>query len=1325
MSGATQAGLGSRLPVDVIGALVLFLAAFLPLAAAAGPIRVVNLTGGSPGLPVKEALAGLGARAELANAGDLARLPAGSVLLLDGATDLRPLQGRGRCLEEFVERGGGVLVAGLADSLPHTAALWRALGAAAPADVPAADLFPDDSGDWQWIGVQAGETPDHLRYIRKGFEIAKPVRRALVRCTVDNLYWIYLNGKEIGTHWSWYDYELWDITAALRPGRNVLSFKARNVDGPGGFFAQLGIEYQDGSRELIVSDTTWKFHIPEEPAWSTLDFDDSAWGPATDVVPMVQYTHIVDRGIEAEGAVVLQPPHPILNGITERFGTHHTLRGVVPRIGAVVLARVGERPVVLCGEYGQGRVVLIDAVQAPGGIGSSDLSDDLLADAILWLGRRPEGLAVASVAYPPSSLAHGADVRLSYALEGVAAVSGSLTATLTHGGKASRIGQYALHAGQAVKLAWTGEPLREASADGSWQLDLTAQDGAGDVSFHRSLVSQVVNPLSIPTNRTVVARGMTVQFRGELQEVATTGRRIAAAVVDPWGREFPVPEPEVKQGVWVWTYPVPDFAEGEYRLVVTVTAGGKTVDSFGLPFHVVPRLDLADVFPTTMRLSELRGLDPPAIEREIDDIRAHGFNTLTFNAHRLGAKPGSPYDHAEDYAQRQGMAISYSFQGDFCLLQREGVPSVSVFSPEYRDAIRPRIQAAVETCRQVPRLLNVQGYMDEPFQVSGNTFDDRPPAKVEFKRRYGIDLPTREQARQDPALWLKYVDFWSDGFAAGWRQSYAMVKELCPDVWVELTHDSHCTFGAAGRGYTSFWAVDDVFHWGAPFDAVNYDIYPYISTDFRTGAFGQNRLPRLAGMHMAFAQMRNLATTHDKKLGFWLESGWDKNLAPDAPGRQFVWSPRELTYTAIAAGCDYLNTFWGIPEDPRWWETYRSTMNEVKSIAPLLTRSRVPRAPAAFLFPRTQHVLLQEEYWNVMVALEAYRQAAGGLDCIHEEQLAKGTLKEYKILVLFDIRLMKRHDAEIVRDWVQAGGRLIADEVPSLDENRQPLGVFEPLFGVKGSAAVQIGAISVSGRREELWGRRSYERNGATVIGGPADGAWAPLLSQRAGKGEAFLFNFPVKECYLDALTRAKADGAADAVLMLLFTVARAADGLGNATSTNPNIEAAVRQTPDGTALLLLINHESRDETTVVSVPNLPPGGIVRDLVSGARLGAGERYAMKLQCPWGETRLLGFFPADPKGLALTVLPRRAAPGETVEYRLTVGGRGVRGNYVLDVTVSGPDGRAYQAFSALTCTAGATCRRSLRLPLNAEPGTWTIRARSLWDGAQVEGTFVVK
>lgn len=1301
----------------------------LSLSASAAPLRVLDLTGGA--LPLDTNRPDLAANVRLVRPAPKAplNLAGADLLLLGSNTDPLTLGLQPGALEAFVRRGGGLFVAGLPKDLPRTRALYRLLGQAAPAEVPEADLFPDNSGDWLWVPEQTGETADHLRYIRKRIEITRPVRRAFIRCTADNLYWAYLNGEEVGYHWSWYDHELWEISGKLRPGQNVVAFKARNVDGPGGFFAQIGIEYTDGTRELIASDRSWKFHTTEQPGWTAVDFDDSAWGPATEISPMSQRAPLPDRATEHTGSVHLPHRHPVLNALGPLFGESHSGRALVPREGARVLAQVGAAPLLLARPFGQGQVLLLNTVGELGNAVAGPLADDFLAAALLWLGGRAERLQVAEAVYPPPVLIRSGGIGFGISLKGIQAPAGSVvTTSFRRDGKpVGTPRRVTLGAGAAPAAVSATLPLADYRSEGTYEVAVTARDRNGAVLFHRSTVSEVKNPinlaLTIPSNRHVTAEGITLSFRGEPEGQWPAEMVVTALITDARGTRLARPAQLRSGKAYLWRYRVPHLDEGDYHLVARVTtAQGRVVDQSRLTFTVVPRLNLADFFSTTMRLSPFETLDRRAMEREIDDIIAHGFNTLTFGGRRLGAEPGSPYDYAEDYAQRRGMAISYSFQGDFSLLSRDAPPAVSVFSPEYQEALRPRIARALATCRLVPRLLNVQGYMDEPFQNSGKTFDERPPARAEFQRRYGIELPSREEAIQDPELWLKYVDFWSDHFSTGWRQSYALVKEHAPHFWVELTHDSHNTFGAAGGGFRDNWAIDDVYHWGAPFDAVNYDIYPYLSTDFRTGKFGQNRLPRLAGVHMAFAQMRNLAYSYNKKLGFWLESGWDGKLA-DPQLAQYHWSPRELTYTALAAGCDYLNTFWGIPEDPRWWETYRGVMREVKAIAPLLTRSRVPRAKAAFLFPRTQHVLLQEEYWNVMVALEAFRRAYGELDCLHEDQLAEGKLREYPVLVLFDVHLMKRASAETIRAWCQEGGILVADEVPSLDERKQPLGVFEALFGVTGTAEPRPGPFAVADTPHQLWGVRGYQASGATPLPTTAGGV-AVAFQHRVGRGSARLLNLPLKDCYLDALVRKNEHGDADWLLGLLREALAGAPA-PNVSSSNPEIEAAVRRTTDGTLLLLVINHESRNPRTRVTVSCAPAGAIARDLISGKRLSLGAGRTLDLNCPWGKTRLIGLYPANPRGLSLTGLPNSAKAGDTVKYTLKLGGRAIRGNYRVEVTVTGPDGKRREAFSGRTSTRHAECTRTVRLPINAPKGTWRVQARSLWDGARAEGRFQVR
>ena len=82
-------------------------------------------------------------------------------------------------------------------------------------------------------------------------------------------------------------------------------------------------------------------------------------------------------------------------------------------------------------------------------------------------------------------------------------------------------------------------------------------------------------------------------------------------------------------------------------------------------------------------------------------------------------------------------------------------------------------------------------------------------------------------------------------------------------------------------------------------------------------------------------------------------------------------------------------------------------------------------------------------------------------------------------------------------------------------------------------------------------------------------------------------------------------------------------------------------------------------------------------------------------------------------------------GETVAYAVEVGGGDAAGNQLLDITVTGPDGQVRSAFSGRTCTENGRCERNVRLPINAQPGRWTVEAASLWDGSTARAIFQVR
>ncbi|WNH11475.1 glycoside hydrolase family 78 protein [Thalassobellus suaedae] len=173
-------------------------------------------------------------------------------------------------------------------------------------------LFPGDSvGQFSKLSA---------RYIRKQIDLKKNIKNATVYIMGMGLYEFYVNGEKIGNqvlapvptdYTKNVKYNVFDVTSSLKQGANVLG----TILGNGRFFAmrqeykpykiksfgfpkmalQLVVEYEDGTKETIKTDQTWKFSPngpiranneydgetydarKELPNWNKVNFDDSDW----------------------------------------------------------------------------------------------------------------------------------------------------------------------------------------------------------------------------------------------------------------------------------------------------------------------------------------------------------------------------------------------------------------------------------------------------------------------------------------------------------------------------------------------------------------------------------------------------------------------------------------------------------------------------------------------------------------------------------------------------------------------------------------------------------------------------------------------------------------------------------------------------------------------------------------------------------------------------------------------------------------------------------------------------------------------------------------
>lgn len=158
------------------------------------------------------------------------------------------------------------------------------------------------------------------RYVRKQIDLKKKVKKAKVYIMGMGLYELYINGEKIGDqvlapiptdYTKNVKYNVFDVTSMLKSGENILG----TILGNGRFFAmrqeykpykiksfgfpkmalQMVVEYEDGSKETIKTDQSWKFS-PSGPIranneydgevydarmeisnWNKVGFDDSSW----------------------------------------------------------------------------------------------------------------------------------------------------------------------------------------------------------------------------------------------------------------------------------------------------------------------------------------------------------------------------------------------------------------------------------------------------------------------------------------------------------------------------------------------------------------------------------------------------------------------------------------------------------------------------------------------------------------------------------------------------------------------------------------------------------------------------------------------------------------------------------------------------------------------------------------------------------------------------------------------------------------------------------------------------------------------------------------
>ena len=158
---------------------------------------------------------------------------------------------------------------------------WAAKWIAAPVPGRATDASGWRHGSWIWHPTAQGDNA--VVYLRREFTLdaATKVKSALVKCTADNAFTLFLNGERIGGGSEWKQEYKFDVAGKLRPGKNVLAAQARNEGGPCGFHLDLRIVPEQGTPIWVLSDRNWLAAAAEQPNWTAVDFSATGWAPVS------------------------------------------------------------------------------------------------------------------------------------------------------------------------------------------------------------------------------------------------------------------------------------------------------------------------------------------------------------------------------------------------------------------------------------------------------------------------------------------------------------------------------------------------------------------------------------------------------------------------------------------------------------------------------------------------------------------------------------------------------------------------------------------------------------------------------------------------------------------------------------------------------------------------------------------------------------------------------------------------------------------------------------------------------------------------------------
>jgi hypothetical protein len=361
---------------------------------------------------------------------------------------------------------------------------------------------------------------------------------------------------------------------------------------------------------------------------------------------------------------------------------------------------------------------------------------------------------------------------------------------------------------------------------------------------------------------------------------------------------------------------------------------------------------------------------------------------------------------------------------------------------------------------------------------------------------------------------------------------------------------------------------------------------------------------------------------------------------------------------------------------------------------------------------------------------------------VHEEQMARGELSRYKVLLLPWSSAISLREAAAIRAFVQQGGTVIADSYCGVrDDHGAPRAMLDDLFGIKQSLALpQLQAAEM-------------KRGGGGTAGAPAVvpvasgspelqlaggqatyrvGEMPAVIVNPVGRGRAIFLNGSFSN-YAE-VTESGFAGETLEQEVAPETVTAPIRQFISSLLQAAGVQAPVRVTSPG-------NQEATVEVARLGLEQADLVGVVRGITAGAvnprdlldcrlswpqarhvydsRAGQylGEVKEIQARLPRGVAKVYALLNYPVRGVSVSG-PARVQTGRPLVVKLAVSSTrpGVKlGTHVLQVTLTGPEGQQRPWYATNVVAPGGQATVTVPLAYNDPPGNWTVTARDVATG----------